>query len=69
MRKFHVAARYCAACLLVVSVSACTSYELEYDRMAGTAFPQTQNVGGTDFTLTSIYAEAGYLLGVAEDQR
>jgi hypothetical protein len=49
--------------LLLVS---CVS--LEFDRMAGTAFPPSQMVNGQPVTLASIYKDAGIQLTVEEDE-
>jgi hypothetical protein len=48
-------------------LSGCDTYRLEYDRMTGTAFPQPQTVSGATVSLSSIYANAGFLLDVLED--
>jgi hypothetical protein len=48
-------------------LSGCDTYRLEYDRMTGTAFPQSQTVSGAAVSLSSIYAHVGYLLDVRED--
>lgn len=53
--------------VLLVLASACTSAQLEYDRMSGTAFPQSETVDGNQVTLTSIYLQGNILLGVVYD--
>jgi len=46
---------------------ACTSAEVEYDRMTGTVYPQPETVGGESVTFTSIYLQGNILLAVDED--
>ena len=41
--------------------------EAEFDRMVGTAFPTEQTLDGQDWTLESIYVEAGQLITVEQD--
>jgi hypothetical protein len=53
---------------LLLSITGCTSVSIEYDRMTGTAFPPAQTVAGQTVTIQSIYANAGYLVGVTEDE-
>jgi len=45
----------------------CTSAQLEYDRMTGTAFPQPEIVDGGTVNLTTIYLQGDLFLGVNED--
>lgn len=60
---------WAVVCLLLVVVFAagCTSTQVEYDRMTGTAFPQSTTVNGANVTLTTIYLQGGKLLSVVED--
>ncbi len=51
----------------VLLVGGCTSTNLEFDRMTGTAYPPEQTVGGDTVNLGTIYANAGHLLIVDED--
>lgn len=46
---------------------ACTSARVEYDRMTGTAFPQSETVDGEEVTLTTIYLQGNILLSVLYD--
>lgn len=48
-------------------LAGCTTVRLEYDRMTGTAFPQSETVDGETVTLTSIYLQGNILLAVMED--
>ncbi len=50
------------SCLLVSCVA------LEFDRMAGTAFPPAQMVNGQPVTLETIYNETGIRLDVEQDE-
>jgi hypothetical protein len=52
----------------LATVSGCISTRIEYDRMAGTAFPPDQTVGGKTVTIPSIYATESYLVGVSQDE-
>lgn len=54
--------------ILVGGLTACTTTNLEYDRMTGTAFPATTTVGGNTVSLTSIYSDANKVLNVNQDQ-
>ena len=45
----------------------CTSAQLEYDRMNGTAFPQPETVAGDEVNFTTIYLQGDLLLGVQEN--
>lgn len=60
--------RSLALAVATAASMACTTTQIEYDRMTGTAFPVQQTQGGQTFSLTSIYAADGYLVGVSEDQ-
>ena len=53
---------------LLLSITGCTSVSIEYDRMTGTTFPPAQTVAGQTVTIQSIYANAGSLVGVTEDE-
>lgn len=53
--------------ILGLVVSGCTSVQLEFDRMTGTAYPPAQTVGGNTVDLGSIYIDAGKLLVIDED--
>ena len=53
--------------LAASATSSCVSTQLEFDRMTGTAYPSTQSLGGEDWTLPKIYAQAGHVLAVDED--
>jgi hypothetical protein len=46
----------------------CVTTHLEFDRMTGTAFPAEQTVNGDKVNLPLIYAKAGHLLVVNEDE-
>ncbi len=48
-------------------LGACTSVQVEYDRMTGTAFPQPQARDGDTHTLSTIYLQGNILLTVNED--
>ena len=50
-----------------ILLTGCTTTHLEFDRMVGTAFPTEQTLNGESSSLTSIYAGAGQLLSVEED--
>lgn len=50
-----------------VGTGGCAHCRLEYDRMAGTVFPQAQTVGGDTVDLESVYADSGMALDVQED--
>lgn len=54
--------------LLLIACSATGCVELEFDRMAGTAFPPSQMVNGQTVTLETIYDQAGVRLTVEEDE-
>jgi hypothetical protein len=54
-------------CIVLLTAAGCTSVQLEYDRMTGTAFPQPETVSGEEVTLTSIYLQGNILLTVVED--
>lgn len=54
--------------LLAFALAGCASVHVEYDRMTGTAFPPAQTVNGETVTLETIYASAGYLMKVNQDQ-
>lgn len=45
----------------------CTSAEVEYDRMQGTAFPQPETVSGDEVTITSIYLQGDLIVSANED--
>jgi hypothetical protein len=63
--------RTCLVILMVgalPAVSGCVATNLEFDRMTGTAFPGQQTLDGDDYTLGSIYVDAGHLLVVNEDE-
>lgn len=47
----------------------CTTTHLEFDRMTGTAFPQSQTIGGDTVSIQSIYLDAGdgKIVSVEED--
>jgi hypothetical protein len=64
MSKFATAT---SQLVMAVIVSACTATNLEFDKMAGTAFPQDQSVNGETVSLESIYVDANRLLVVEED--
>lgn len=51
----------------ILTLSACTTARVEYDRMTGTQFPQPVTVAGEDVTLGTIYLQGDRLLGVVED--
>ena len=55
---------FLTGCLLF---SSCTSAILEFDRMAGTAFPNPETVGADTFDLPSIYEAGDIELTVSED--
>lgn len=59
--------RFLSPAVLAVLLAGCTSAELEYDRMSGTAFPQSETVSGSAVTLTSIYLQGELILSVDED--
>lgn len=59
--------KYLVLCLLVTLFAGCTNVRLEFDRMVGTAYPPDQTVSGTTYTLNKIYADAGVVLTVNED--
>ncbi len=46
----------------------CVTTQLEFDRMTGTAYPTEQTLDGDEANLTTIYANAGHLLVVKEDE-
>jgi hypothetical protein len=48
-------------------LGACTTTQVEYDRMTGTAYPQPETVAGEEVNLTTIYLQSGIFLGVDED--
>ena len=48
-------------------ISGCTTTNLEFDRMTGTAFPQPQTISGDTVSIESIYVDAGKLVVVDED--
>ncbi len=52
---------------LAVCAMACTSAEVEYDRMTGTVYPQSVTVAGDTVDFTSIYLQGDILLSVDED--
>ncbi len=54
--------------LLLIACLATGCVELEFDRMAGMAFPPSQMVNGQTVTLETIYNEAGVRLTVEVDQ-
>ena len=56
----------CAALALLLTAG-CTTTQVEFDRMTGTAFPQPQTVGGSSVSLGSVYVDAGKLVVVEED--
>ena len=54
--------------ILLIAWSSTGCVALEFDRMAGTAFPPAQLVNGQSVTLASIYNEVGIKLTVEEDE-
>lgn len=52
----------------ILMLAACTSTQIEYDRMTGTTFPPAQTVGGKTVTIPSIYGTEGYAVAINEDQ-
>lgn len=48
-------------------ITGCTKVLVEYDRMSGTAFPQSETVSGSTVNLETIYAEEKIPLSVNED--
>ena len=59
--------KFITALCFSVTIAGCESTDLEFDRMTSTAFPTGQTLSGEDWTLQSIYSEAGKLLVVNED--
>lgn len=58
----------CIALLIGTSLlQGCVTTRVEFDRMTGTAFPTEQTLDGRDWTLEDIYAEAGHVIVVNED--
>lgn len=53
--------------VLCALLASCTGARVEYDRMTGTAFPQSETVDGEEVTLTSIYLQGSILLTVMYD--
>lgn len=66
MRRRSLIYAFSQLCILLI-LTGCITTTLEFDRMTGTAFPQPQTVGGDTVTLQSIYADAGKLVVVEED--
>jgi hypothetical protein len=64
MIRSHARAVLCTVSLML---GACTTTQLEYDRMTGTAYPQPETVASEEVNLTTIYLQGGILLGVDED--
>ncbi|WP_447978400.1 hypothetical protein [Candidatus Nitrospira bockiana] len=66
----HEGMKWLASGLLLLGISSagCVTTHLEFDRMTGSAFPAAQTVDGDQVTLTSIYANAGHVLVVNEDE-
>jgi hypothetical protein len=50
-----------------VLVTACTGARLEYDRMTGTAYPESETVDEEEVTLSTIYLQGNILLTVMLD--
>lgn len=67
IRRLGPGVRAIAATALGCAMAGCVSTSVEFDRMTGTAFPTTQNLGGESWDLKGIYAKAGTLLNVGED--
>ena len=53
--------------LFILLITGCTTTYVEFDRMTGTAFPQPQTVSGSTVSIQSVYADAGKLVVVEED--
>jgi hypothetical protein len=53
--------------MTILPLLGCVTTHLEYDKMSGTSFPPEQTVDGDTVTLSSIYAKAGKLLVVDEN--
>lgn len=51
----------------IALLSGCVTTHVEMDRMTGTAFPTEQTLDGRDWTLESIFLEAGHIIDVDED--
>lgn len=53
--------------VILFVLAGCTKIELEYDRMTGTTFPQTETVASETVNLGTIYLQGDLLLVVDED--
>lgn len=53
--------------VFILCLVGCTTYQVEYDRMTGTAYPPSQTIGGNTVDLSTIYGAENYLLVINED--